>query len=125
MRGLRAIGQHSVARQPKEAIVALDNWLDSQPIDAPESAIIRLAGRLTLAPGGMTAEHISQAQAGPLDERAVYDVVMVSACFAFMNRLADGTGVTLMADRYALATELFGEEALRQHLRWGAGQTGP
>jgi len=56
-----------------------------------------------------------------LDERAVYDVVMVVACFAFMNRLADGTGVTVQADRYDLARDLLGEAALAGHLRWSRG----
>gem|GEM_PF-5600564 len=39
-----------------------------------------------------------------------------------MNRLADGTGVTLLPARHPLAIELFGEGALARHLAWGTPQ---
>jgi alkylhydroperoxidase family enzyme len=79
--------------------------------------------RLTLAPATMRAEHLVPLRTHGLSDREVHDTVQVVACFAFMNRLADGTGVTLMmAERHALATELFGREILEQHLAWGRSE---
>ena len=124
MRSLKALGRRCVDLAQPDAVAALEAWAASQPVGPAERAIALLAGRLTLAPNGMTAQVLAQAQAAGLDERAAYDVVMVTACFAFMNRLADGTGVTLLPERHVLATELFGASELAQHLRWGAGVEG-
>ena len=100
----------------------IDGWTITQPLTPLDRGIVGLAGRLTLLPNQMAARQLEVLEGLGMDQRAVYDVVLISACFAFMNRLADGTGVTLLPDRYALAVELFGQEALARHLRWGAGQ---
>ncbi len=121
MRSLKALGRQCADLGSSAATTAIEAWAEAQPVGPAERAIAVLAGRLTLAPNRMTASHLTQARAAGLDERAAYDVVTVTACFAFMNRLADGTGVTLLPERHDLATELFGASALAHHLRWGAG----
>lgn len=76
--------------------------------------------KLTRSPGSVTAADHVPLRAVGLDDRAIHDVVQVVACFSFMNRLADGTGVTLLPARHALAVDLFGKAALSEHLAWGA-----
>ena len=100
----------------------IDGWTVAQPLAPIDRGIVGLAGRLPLHPNQMAAGQLEVLEDLGMDQRAVYDVVLISACFAFMNRLADGTGVTILPDRHALAVELFGQEALERHLRWGAGQ---
>ena len=86
--------------------------------DAQDAALIRYAADLALRSGEMTSQQVDTLRELGFSDREVHDIVMVSACFAFMNRLADGTGVALQADRYPLARELFGDHALTKHLRW-------
>jgi alkylhydroperoxidase family enzyme len=104
---------------PKESITRVDEI--AAKFSAEDAAIIRFSAHLTLLSGEVTATHIDALRDVGFDDRAVHDIVMVVACFAFMNRLADGTGVTLGADRHALARELFGAEALTAHLAWAEG----
>ena len=88
--------------------------------DEQDAALIRFTADLALRSGEVTSSHIEELRAHGFDDRDIHDIVMVSACFAFMNRLADGTGVALQPDRYSLARELFGEEALAAHMEWAA-----
>ena len=83
-----------------------------------DAGLIRFVTELTLRSGQVTSAHIDKLRALTFTDRDIHDIVMVSACFAFMNRLADGTGVTLQPDRYPLAAELFGDDALTAHLEW-------
>jgi hypothetical protein len=66
----------------------------------------------------MTQDDVAQLRAAGLDDRQVHDVVMIAACFAFMNRLADGTGVALHEERHPIAVDFFGHDALTSHLNW-------
>ena len=76
--------------------------------------------KLTCAPGMMTSNTMQPMLNAGMTEKEAYDVVMVNAMFAFMNRLADGTGVTLTEARTSLAEELLGKRVVEQHLAWGA-----
>jgi alkylhydroperoxidase family enzyme len=73
---------------------------------------------LTLSPRSMTAEHLMPLRAAGLSDDQIHDVVQVVCCVSYMNRLADGLGVSLLADREGLAIELFGEPALAAHRAW-------
>ena len=66
----------------------------------------------------MRAHHLVPLRAVGMDDRQIHDVVHVVACFSYMNRLADGTGVTLTETGHAQAVALFGAEALEAHLAW-------
>jgi uncharacterized peroxidase-related enzyme len=116
-----ALGARCRVLQRTEAVKAIEEWSGTLTVAPPERAIAAFAGALTLDPNAMTAARVHALRAVGLGDRAVYDVVMVVACFAFMNRVADGTGVTVQADRYDLARELLGEVALADHLRWSRG----
>jgi len=90
-------------------------------LDDTDRAMLRFTARLTLAPRSMRKEHTGQLRDAGFDETGIHDIVGVTSNFAFMNRLADGLGVTLTEPRYEFARELFGEDALQAHLAWSKG----
>ena len=81
-------------------------------------AILPYVARLSLLPRSMRAHHLAPLKEAGMDDRQIHDVVHVVACFSYMNRLADGTGVTLTETGHAQAIELFGKAALEAHLVW-------
>ena len=92
------------------------------PLSHDDREIVKLSATLTLHPQRMNAEQLQGLRERGFTDEKIHAIVMVTACFAFMNRLADGTGVTLQKDRFDLATELFGAEALAAHLTWAEGR---
>ncbi len=68
---------------------------ETAPIDARFLPVLRYVRKLTETPAQMTQEDADAVFAAGWDERALYDAVMVCACFNFMNRMVDGLGVTL------------------------------
>ena len=49
--------------------------------------------KLTRSPDTVTADDVESLRAHGLDDRAVLDLTLVIAYFAFVNRIADGLGV--------------------------------
>ena len=66
--------------------------LELPPVDR---AILDYAVKLTRSPGDITPEDVVPLRAHGLDDVAIHDLVSVTAYFAFVNRIADGLGVTL------------------------------
>lgn len=64
-------------------------------IDARLGAILTFAEKLTLEPTGMERDDLGPLREAGLDDRAILEVVEVTAYFNFVNRLADGLGVSL------------------------------
>ncbi|MEE2757983.1 MAG: hypothetical protein VYA30_15100 [Myxococcota bacterium] len=83
-------------------------------------AILNYVEQLTRRPETVKRGHVDALTRHGLGDEAVTDIVLVTSCFAFMNRLADGLGVTLEASRYEFAETVFGSESLAKHLEWGA-----
>ena len=52
------------------------------------------------------------------DDALVLDVAQVVACFSYMNRLADGTGVAITEVHRETAALLFDEAQILDHLEW-------
>tara|TARA_B100001093_G_scaffold496463_1_gene542113 strand:+ start:318 stop:671 length:354 start_codon:yes stop_codon:yes gene_type:complete len=82
--------------------------------------ILRYVEQLTRRPEEAKKASLTPLKRHGIDDRAITDIVLVASCFAFMNRLADGLGVTLDAGRYELAEALFGSASLARHIEWGA-----
>lgn len=120
VRALHALGDALADTPPRQVPAALDAAAPKLPATGRDSSLLRFVLQLALAPRTMTGEAVArlQAEAG-FDDRAVHDIVHVVACFSYMNRLADGVGVTLLEGRRQLAEELFGAEAVAAHLDWG------
>jgi uncharacterized peroxidase-related enzyme len=58
-------------------------------------AILAFAEKLTLQPAQVRKQDHQPLRDAGLDDRAILDVVEVTAYFNFVNRLADGLGVSL------------------------------
>ena len=116
IRDLRQIGVQLKIEGADAAISRVEDV--AERLDKRTAAMMRYAAKLTLCSGEMTASDVDTLRNIGLTDREVHDVVMVTACFAFMNRLADGTGVTLQPAQYELAQAFFGQEALAEHLDW-------
>lgn len=58
-----------------------------------DRAMLTYAEKLTHTPGGMHAGDVEALRGAGFDERQILDVVLITAKFAFMTRLADGAGI--------------------------------
>ena len=122
MRDLYRVARDNADRAPPHALKRTLAAVPAHPgLDATEQAILAYAARLTIWPQSMRASHLEPLRSAGLDDAAISAVNLVTACFAFMNRLADGTGVGLTAERQALAIELFGDDSWTRHCAWVAG----
>jgi hypothetical protein len=124
VRSLWTLGEEARALPPLDGLEHVLDWLpalgEHAQLDAQDLAQLAYVARLTLAPNSCRTEHLEPLRAVGFDEQGILDIVNVAACFAYMNRLVDGLGVTLHPDHEALAIELFGPEALAAHREWGA-----
>lgn len=68
---------------------------DSDALPASDRAMLRFVVKLTRAPGEMERRDVEALSDRGFDGRAIHDIVLVAAYFAFVNRLADGLGVEL------------------------------
>jgi hypothetical protein len=117
-----AVAGEALAEEGFEAVQARIRQqlegLDS--LDPGDRELLLYVSRLTLQPRSMCAGHLEGMRSAGLSDRDIFDVNQVACCFSYMNRLADGLGVTLISeDRFDLARELYGDEAIGHHLTWG------
>ena len=68
---------------------------DGDDLAPREAAMVRWALKLTRTPGRMTAADLEPLRSAGLDDRAILDLAMVTAYYAYVNRLASGLGVEL------------------------------
>jgi AhpD family alkylhydroperoxidase len=85
-----------------------------------EAELLRFVNELSRAPENTRGTDHARLRAVGYSEAEILDVVLISACFAFMNRLACGTGVALEVSKHAAAARLFGQKALDEHVAWAA-----
>lgn len=71
-----------------------DDWRQAD-LNVRLRTILAFAEKLTLAPRDMRREDLEPLREIGLDDRGVLEVVEVTAYFNFVNRLADGLGVSL------------------------------
>jgi alkylhydroperoxidase family enzyme len=107
--------------RPAERVQALRDQVSTLPIPPDERAMLGFVVRLATFPSSMRRLEVDNLTAAGFGPRAIHDITQVTACFSFMNRLADGTGVTVRADREPLAIELFGQSAWEKHEAWSQG----
>jgi alkylhydroperoxidase family enzyme len=104
-----------------QAVSSAHQLIDQLGFQSSDDAMLRYVVSLTVDPASMHSGEVQLLREAGFSELEVHDIVMVVACFSYMNRLADGTGVTVLEGRHELARELLGEAALRTHLRWSQG----
>jgi len=85
-----------------------------------EAELLRFVSELSLSPESTDHADYARLRAAGYGESEVLDAVLISSCFAFMNRLACGTGVALEVSKHAAAVRLFGQAALDRHIAWAA-----
>lgn len=78
------------------AAIARD-WRSSG-LDPRLSAMLGYAEKLTLEPGAVREEDLTPLREQGLDDRGILEVVQVTSYFNFVNRLADGLGVSLESE---------------------------
>lgn len=64
-------------------------------IDGATRAALAFAEKLTRTPSAMTAADVAVLRKQGYDDRAITDLVQVTAYFNYINRVADGLGVDL------------------------------
>jgi uncharacterized peroxidase-related enzyme len=64
------------------------------------AALCGYARKLTLGPAAMRESDLEPLRALGLDDRAIVDANQVVAYFNYVNRIAEGLGVDLEADRH-------------------------
>ncbi len=75
---------------------------DLERANVPERlrAALAYARKLTEDPAGVTEADVDAALAGGLEEKALYDVVMVTGLFNMANRFMDGFGIPAQDPRH-------------------------
>ena len=66
-------------------------------LDPADRAMLDYAARLTRTPWKMDAEDVENLRRVGFTDRAILDIVQITAYFAYVNRIADGLGVQLEA----------------------------
>lgn len=74
-----------------------DDWRQAD-LDPRLHAILTFAEKLSLAPQEIRRADLDPLREADLDDRGVLEVVEITAYFNFVNRLADGLGVSLESD---------------------------
>lgn len=64
-------------------------------ISRTDRAMLDFAAQLTRQPNSINKGQIDVLRQFGFDDRAIHDIVCVTAYFAFVNRVADGLGVEL------------------------------
>ena len=64
-------------------------------LDKETLVIVEYVEKLTKTPSEMTEDDVETLRSAGLSDSQILSVVMITAMFAFMNRLADGLGVQI------------------------------
>ncbi len=82
-------------------VAALQQDYRSADISTRQRAMLDYADKLTRDPGALRAADMLALRAAGLDDRSILDLNQTVSYFAYVNRVADGLGVTV--DEYALS----------------------
>jgi uncharacterized peroxidase-related enzyme len=63
-----------------------------------DRAMLDYAAKLTLSPATVTRNDVQALRRAGFDDQAILDIAQITAYFAFVNRTADGLGVSLEED---------------------------
>jgi uncharacterized peroxidase-related enzyme len=63
-----------------------------------DRAMLDYAAKLTLTPVTVTRSDVQALRRAGFDDQAILDIAQITAYFAFVNRTADGLGVSLEED---------------------------
>ncbi len=63
-----------------------------------DRAMLDYAAKLTLSPAAVTRGDVQALRRAGFDDQAILDIAQITAYFAFVNRTADGLGVSSEED---------------------------
>lgn len=81
------------AASQDELLAALGTDHTQADVADADRAMLDYALKLTLSPGDVVAADLAALREHGFDDRAIHDLCVVVAYFAFANRVADGLGV--------------------------------
>ena len=114
-------GLASMAPRLRAGELDAKNDLAALPgLERGEAELLVFVSELSLAPEARDSSDHRRLRGAGYSEAEVLDAVLVCSCFAFMNRLACGTGVALEASKHSAAVRLFGQAALDRHIAWAS-----
>ena len=64
-------------------------------LDPANRAMLDYVAKLTLTPHEMTPTDVDDLRAAGFSDRAILDIAQITAYYAYVNRIADGLGVSL------------------------------
>ena len=85
---LRRLTSAELVAQIKEDYTRAD-------LEPADRAMLDYVVKLTRTPGDVTAADVQALREAGFDDRAILDVVQLTAYFAFVDRLADGLGLAV------------------------------
>lgn len=60
-----------------------------------DRAMLDYVAKLTRSPAAVSEDDVQALREAGFDDRAILDIALITAYFAFVNRVADGLGVAL------------------------------
>lgn len=85
----------AVLEGPESGSGSVTQYPESPKLDGRLRAILHYAVKLTRTPGEVEEADLAPLREAGLDDRAILDVVQVTAYYNYVNRMADGLGVEL------------------------------
>ncbi len=86
-------------QEQQDLVSALGSDYRQVSLSSADRAMLDYAVKLTEAPATISRGDVDQLRSAGFDDRAIHDICAITAYFAFVNRIADGLGVEMEADR--------------------------
>lgn len=86
-------------QEQQDLVSALGSDYRQVSLTSADRAMLDYAVKLTEAPATINRGDVDQLRSAGFDDRAIHDICAITAYFAFVNRIADGLGVEMEADR--------------------------
>lgn len=81
-----------------ELLTQLTEDYTQATLSAADRAMLDYAAKLTLTPAAVTRQDMQSLRKTGFGDQAILDIAQITAYFAFVNRTADGLGVTVEDD---------------------------
>lgn len=80
-----------------ELVIQLQTDYTTAALGVDDRALLDYAAKLTLTPIACTEADVQHLREVGFTDRAILDLVQITAYYAYVNRIADGLGVSLEA----------------------------
>lgn len=80
-----------------ELVTQLETDYTMADLSGADRAMLDYSAKLTRIPGEMIREDVEKLKTAGFTDRAILDIAQIVAYYAYVNRIADGLGVSLEA----------------------------